>query len=341
MKFDFVIGNPPYQENVENRGEQPPIYHYFYDEAAKVASKVELITPGRFLFDAGKTPTEWNKKMLASEHFKVLQYFEHSKEVFSSVDIKGGVAIGFINADEVYEPIDIFIKSDIVRSILNKVKSKKECSIANILYSNTSYKYDDSFFEENPGFIERVSGGSKRYLSSSVFEKFPEAFLELVVDNQEYSKIIGRLNNRRTERYFKKRYLNPPDNFEYYKVLMSSSNGTGALGEVLTAPFVVEPYVGATETFISFGRFDNKEDAKCLEKYIKTKFLRLMLGTKKVTQGNKSAKVWENVPLQNFSNSSDINWAKSVGEVDQQLYKKYRLTSEEIDFIETNVKEME
>lgn len=342
MKFDFVIGNPPYQENIENRGEQPPVYHMFYDTAMNISDKVMLITPARFLFDVGKTPSEWNHKMLNDKHFGVLAYFANSQDVFSSVDIKGGVAISYKDKSKVLGPIDVFIPIKEVNSIVKKVIPTISESLANILYSNTSYKYDLSFFREHPELKERVSGGSVRYLSSSVFDKFPEVFYKSRPDDgDEYAEIIGRQNNKRISYYFKTKYLNPPENFVCYKVFIPSSNGSGALGEVLTTPLMGEPLMGHTETFISFGKFDNIIEASNLNKYVKTKFARIMLGSKKVTQGNKTPKIWSNVPLQDFTNNSDIDWSKSIPEIDKQLYAKYGLSEEEINFIEQNVKPME
>lgn len=75
-------------------------------------------------------------------------------------------------------------------------------------------------------------------------------------------------------------------------------------------------------------------------KYIKTRFCRVMLGTLKVTQDN-SKSTWRNVPLQDFTAQSDIDWSKSISEIDQQLYAKYGLDQNEIDFIETRVRAME
>ena len=99
MKFDFVIGNPPYQDesNGDLRNYAPPIYHLFLDEAYKVADKVELIHPARFLFNAGSTPKAWNEKMLQDPHFKVLEYEEDSDKVFPnlSTPIKGGIVITY------------------------------------------------------------------------------------------------------------------------------------------------------------------------------------------------------------------------------------------------------
>ena len=233
-----------------------------------------------------------------------------------------------------------FIQNDMLRSILNKVLCKSSRFISDIIYSNTSYKYSSSFFAENSGFLDRVSGGSRRYLSSSAFDKFPEVFFTEKPASGNYAKIIGRQNNVRTSYFFKSSYLNPPKNFKKYKVFISSSNGTGTFGETLTHPFLGEPDVGATETFLSLGCFDSIVEANNLIKYISTKFLRAMLNTKKVTQGNKNKKVWTNVPLQDFTVKSDIDWTLSISEIDRQLYQKYCLSCEEINFIETNVQSM-
>ncbi|MGO1442546.1 MAG: restriction endonuclease, partial [Lactobacillus delbrueckii] len=75
-------------------------------------------------------------------------------------------------------------------------------------------------------------------------------------------------------------------------------------------------------------------------KYIKTKFCRTLLGTLKITQHN-SISAWKNVPLQDFTSNSDIDWTKSIPEIDQQFYKKYNLTEDEINFIETKVQAMD
>lgn len=89
MKFDFVIGNPPYQETKDGTSDNP-VYDKFMDEAFKVADRVELITPARFLFNAGKTKKDWNNKILNDECFKVLYYEEDSAKIFRDTDIRGG-----------------------------------------------------------------------------------------------------------------------------------------------------------------------------------------------------------------------------------------------------------
>lgn len=100
------------------------------------------------------------------------------------------------------------------------------------------------------------------------------------------------------------------------------------------------PLIGGTQTFITIGNFSNLEEANSAMKYIKTKFARAMLGTLKVTQDNKK-RTWSNVPMQDFTSNSDIDWTQSIYDIDLQLYKKYGLDKKEINFIETKVKEMD
>ena len=89
-RFFCCIGNPPYQEDNDSNKRKKPVYDSMIDACSNIAHKVEMITPARFLFDAGQTPKEWNQKMLNDEHFKVLSYEPDSSKVFRSVDIKGG-----------------------------------------------------------------------------------------------------------------------------------------------------------------------------------------------------------------------------------------------------------
>ncbi|WP_260262863.1 hypothetical protein [Lactobacillus delbrueckii] len=118
------------------------------------------------------------------------------------------------------------------------------------------------------------------------------------------------------------------------------TNGSGTFGEVLSTPLIGKPLIGATETFLSIGNFLSEDEATACLNYIKSKFARAMLGILKTTQANTRSK-WEYVPLQDFTPNSDIDWTKSIPEIDQQLYKKYNLSEEEINFIETKVQAMD
>ena len=127
MKFDVVVGNPPYQdENVGNNNQATPIYNYFYELAEKIGNEYCLISPARFLANQGATPKAWNKKMLNDEHLEIKYVNSKSMAVFPGVDIKGGVAILHRNRDKNFGAIDTFIPFDELRSIFHKIKYNKK-----------------------------------------------------------------------------------------------------------------------------------------------------------------------------------------------------------------------
>ena len=136
MKFDYCIGNPAYNLMSENTSDKP-IYNDFMDESYKIAKKVELITPARFLFRAGKTPAKWNEKMLSDEHFKVLEYEPNSKNVFPdlAVPIKGGIAITYRDETANFGAINEFAQYNELDGIINKIKAQCRDFLSDIVYA--------------------------------------------------------------------------------------------------------------------------------------------------------------------------------------------------------------
>ena len=104
-------------------------------------------------------------------------------------------------------------------------------------------------------------------------------------------------------------------------------------------PYIGKPKSVCTDSLIPIGNFKTKSEAIALSSFIKSKFFRFMIGILKTSQ-NVLQNVYQFVPLQDFSSKSDIDWSKSTEEIDKQLYKKYRLTKEEISFIESMIKPM-
>ena len=344
MKFDVIIGNPPYQDEVlgDNQQFAPPVYNLFIDESQKVAERVELVHPARFLFNAGSTPKVWNNKMLNDEHFKVLHYASDSSTIFgNAVEIKGGVAVTYWDRNTKYEPIRKFIVSNELTSIDKKVNSLQRHSFSEIVFAPERYKFTEQMHYEHPNVESMLSKGHKYDLKTAVFTKLAEiVFFEIKPnDSSNYVQILGTVGGKRTFRWIKREYLSVPDNFERYKVLTPKANGNGTYGEALTPAIIGLPYIGHTQSFFSIGNFETMVEAENTQKYTKTKFARALLGIKKVTQEN-TAKVWEHVPLQDFTPSSDIDWSKSIAEIDEQLFDKYGLDEQEREFIRTKVKEM-
>ena len=342
MKFDAIVGNPPYQVMATGDANgSDPIYHLFIDAACKLGEKVSFIHPARFLFNAGKTPKDWNEKMLNDEHYKVVQYWAKSSDVFPTVDIKGGVAVTFFDKNTILGKINIFIPFIEQKTVLKKVTAKKPFNgFDQIVYPRDLYRLTEKLYKENSWAENCQSKGHRYDVGSNIFDILSKLFYEKKpVDKNEYAKIFGRENNIRNEKWIRKDYLKTPDNFNYYKIFIPKSNGSGAIGEVLSTPLVGDPLVGCTTTFLCIGKFKTKQEANDCLKYIKTKFCRFMLGILKVTQDN-TKETWKYVPLQDFTANSDIDWSKSVSEIDKQLYKKYGLSAEEISFIESKVREM-
>lgn len=341
MKFDFIIGNPPYQEEQEgdNKTFAPPVYHHFIDATYALANAVELIHPARCLFNAGSTPKAWNEKMLNDPHLKVLWYKADSSQVFSNTDIKGGIVITYRDTNRNFGKIGTFTSFPELNSIMQKAApSAEKESLTSVIYIQTCFNLE-TLYSEHPEAKNVIgSNGKDRRLETNVFSKM-SFFTESRVNDDDIA-ILGVINNKRTWRYIPQKYIDTSHaNLMKYKVIVPKSNGSGALGEVLSTPLIGEPLIGYTRTFISIGRCQTEAEAQNLLKYIKSKFCRVMLGILKITQHNDPEK-WKYVPLQDFTPSSDIDWSKSVAEIDRQLYAKYGLSDEEINFIESHVKEM-
>lgn len=341
MKFDFLIGNPPYQDDINEKGDRAnPIYNEFMNQSFEIADVVELITPARFLFNAGQTPKAWNEKMLQDEHFKVLYYEADATKIFPNTDIKGGVAITLRDAERTYGAIDVFTAYPELNDIVKKVKnaSNNTAHLDSIVSPRGNYRTTDKFGADYPDALGRLGKGTGNMLVSNFFEKIPEA-IENSDNNADCIKIFCRLYGKRTFCDIRREYIKPNDFINGYNVASPEANASGKFGEKLTEGEILAPAEGATDTFLSIGSFKTEIEALALKKYMKTKLFRTLLGVKKVTQHCPPA-VWETIPLQDFTPTSDIDWSQSIADIDRQLYRKYGLDDDEIKFIETHVKEM-
>lgn len=334
--FDFCIGNPPYMEPAPGTStSDKPVYNYFMEEAFKIADKVELITPGRFLFNAGSTPKEWNSKMLNDPHFTILSYEPDSYRIFSNANIMGGVAISYWDAEKEFGAIGTFTAFPELNSILRKVSCNDGRTLSDIIY--TQNKFNLVTLNTHYPTLKR----SDKRLESNIFA------LDIFKENEATNdiKILGIVSNKRVYRYVDAKFIDSShENLNKYKIALPKSNGSPMIGSGMQTSVIGNPVLlgkseGYTRTFIGIGAFDSLVEAQNVMKYIKGKFSRTMLGILKITQDNNPEK-WRLVPLQNFTASSDIDWTKSIHDIDLQLYRKYGLSKDEIDFIETNVKEM-
>lgn len=160
-KFDYIIGNPAYQDDTlgDNKGFAPPIYHHFLDQAGSIAHKTLLIHPARFLFNAGSTPKAWNKKKLADKHFKVEWYEPEAVKIFPNADIKGGIAVTYHDDEQSFDPIGHFVPYAQLRSILEKIKATNESSFATLIVAPEVYKFTEAMHSDHPNIAKLLSKG--------------------------------------------------------------------------------------------------------------------------------------------------------------------------------------
>lgn len=338
MKFNAVVGNPPYQIEIDNSHRQVPVYHFFFNTAFCVSNLVTLITPARFLFNAGLTPSDWNGKMLSDDHLKVIKFYKDSHEVFPSVDIKGGVVITIHNENQIYGAINHFTENKTIDSILNKVLKKTNTYMNSIIFSKSTYNFTSTLYVDFPQYKNVFTKGNEFIVDASSFKLMPLVFHDECLNDDLL--IYGRQDNHRVIKYLNKKYIKSNDNLNSYKVVLPGANGNGKMGEKLGFPFIGEPFQLYTQTYMSIGCFKKKINAEFALKYLKTKFLRILLGTLKVTH-NTAKDTWKNVPLFAFDDTDTIDWNRNVEDIDKQLCDYFELSQEEKKFINETAEYME
>lgn len=212
--------------------------------------------------------------------------------------------------------------------------------MTSIVVSRTAYRFTDVMHKEHPEAISQLSNGHAYDVSTNIFERLPQVFNESCPnDGKDYIGIYGRTNSDRSVMYVRRDYIKHVSNLDSYKLFLPKASGTGVFGETITAPVIGDKAVGNTETFVSIGKFEDRSQAEHCKLFVCSKFARALLNVLKTTQDITPQK-WAYVPLQDFTFSSDIDWSKSIEEIDEQLFDKYGLDEQERNFIRTKVKEM-
>ena len=343
MKFDVIIGNPPYQ--LSDGGAQAssrPIYQLFVQQAIALNPKyITMIMPSRWMI-GGKGLDGFRASFISDKYIKALNDFMDSKVCFPNNDIKGGVcfflwdkdyddkcsvithssngdrkSLRFLKEDD----CDIYIRDEILISIMNKVKSQRERTFDSMVSARKPYGLE-----------------AETMLSPEKFG-LPKFSSEKIAGGYEIFGLGEKM--KRTWKYLPKNYPLPKISpcLEKYKVFIAEAYGCGAIGEVPSTPVLSTPGQLCTETFLEIGPFEVETEATNVIRYIKTKFFRTLVGIQKQTQ-HTTQKVYRFVPVQNFTENSDIRWSEPINSIDKQLFKKYGLSREEIDFIENNIQEM-
>ena len=327
MKFDVIIGNPPYQMN-DGGGtgsSATPIYHKFIQQSKKLNPRfLSMIIPSRW-FTGGKGLDEFRNEMLNDNRIREIHDFINASDCFPSVSIEGGVCYflwekdtkgdckvvtysknqvaSVANRPLLEKGADVFIRYNEVISIIRKVASQMDISFSTIVSSRNPYNFDGSFLEtknrDNTCLVLGIENGRRVYKS---------------IDRKHVKRNVEELNK--------------------FKIFISKADGAaGQLGfpipaRILGKSEIAGKNTACTETFLRIGPFKNEKECINAKTYIETKFFRCLVGARK--NKNMTQSTYSFVPMQDFSKP----WT------DAELYKKYKLTQEEIDFIESMIRPM-
>ncbi len=346
MKFDAVVGNPPYQENISDSGENSSLskqlFPIFIQNTINLeADYTSLITPSRwFTADAqDKSFIKLREFIKDNKHFVKIFNYPDNKMLFKGVEIAGG--INYYLFDKNYSGDVIFTEC---YSDTKNVASRPlfEDGLDIIISMNCLVSILDKVRNTN-GFVSMTQITSGRNAFGIVGK---QSELNKISTEQPFDGAVEVRCAYEKIRYTKREYITKNvDVIDKYKVFTSKGNGgAGILSDdkpvaILGKAFVGCPKSVCTDSLIPIGSFDTKCEAENLQKYMSGKFFRFMVGILKVSQ-NVYQNVYQFVPLQDFTNTSDIDWSKSITEIDKQLYAKYQLANDEINYIEEKIKPM-
>ena len=341
MKFDIVVGNPPYQEaDGGAQASAKPIYQHFVAIANQLSSRfTSLIIPTRW-FVGGKGLDDFRNGMLNDFHMKELHDCLTPDSIFPNTNIRGGVCYFLRDLD--YNNIDNLVNvityenNNIINDIKRPMKFKnKEFFIRDGSAFTIIEKVNNSNFSSIADYISSLRPfGLRGYFSKT--ENYKNSTENMKKPVMCYAK--GRQKGFVEE----ENIITRLEWINKWKVFIPRANNIGTeLNDDNLNSFIGTPNEICTESYLVVGADLelNEKSAKNLEKYMKTKFVRFLHSLLKSSQ-DATSKTFELVPVQDFTENSDIDWSKSINEIDQQLYSKYELTDEEIKHIENSIKEM-
>ncbi len=320
MKFDVIVGNPPYQLDTGGSGRQAkPLYQLFVQQAKKLNPRfITMIIPSRW-FAGGMGLSEFRQEMLADEQLSKLVDFIDARDCFPSVDIAGGVCYflwekGHVGPCEVtnnyrsgnstslrrLNEFQTFIRFEAAASIVKKVQAQNEASLTQIISSTRPFGLTTKDRPSKSGRLILVSSGGSGPLDSSRVTTGKELVDKWKVMTSKASHDHGGQPDAEGKR------------------------------RVLSRVEILPPKTVCTESYILLGSFDSEEEAKNCKTYVSTRFVRFLTALLSFSQ-DITRERFGYVPIQNFSES----WT------DEKLYKKYGITDDEVAFIESMIRPMD
>ena len=321
MKFDVIIGNPPYQlSDGGNGASAKPIYHLFVEQAKKLKPRyLSMIIPARW-YAGGKGLDNFRNNMLIDDRLRIIHDFVNASDCFTGVEIKGGVCY-FLWDRDYHGDCTVFSHSgNKIISTMSRPLLEKNC--------DTFIRYNDAI-----QILHKVQALQEKTFDTIVSARKPFGF---ATDFRNYAKNVDmahciKLYAQKDIGYISRSQIKKNAEWiDLWKVYIPEAIGSGNMETDIVKPVLGEPKTACTETYVVVSPTTNKAMAENIISYINTKFFHFLLGLKKITQ-HTTSKTYSFVPMQDFSKT----WT------DEELYRKYQLNKEETAFIENMIKAKE
>jgi len=325
MKFDVIVGNPPYQlGDGGNNASATPIYNLFVEQAKKLNPRyLTMIIPARW-YAGGRGLNSFRERMLTDSHLREIHDFKNTADCFPGIRVGGGIC--YFLWDKEYNSSDVLVHSHEKGIIVNSKSRPK-------LEPNLNIFIRDSIVAT---IIQKVAKLSEKRMSSIVFSQKPYGFRTNFLDFKKEGEV--KLYTKKVKSGFAYISLDEvtknQESVNDWKIVTSRSTSVPEEdnGQVLrmSQTFIVEPMAVVTESYVVIATFSSKQDAINCMSYVKTKFFRLLCQIT-IVSPDVSSRTFDLVPLEDFSEL----WT------DEKLYEKYSLDENEIAFIEATIKEVE
>ncbi len=343
MKFDAIVGNPPYMEmDGGAQSSARPIYQNFVTTAKGLNPNfLSFIMPARW-YAGGKGLDDFRDEMLNDTHIEMLVDCLSPEDIFPNTNIRGGVCYFLWNNDYDNATNNVTVKT-LEHGKVPKIATRP----LKVDGLDIFIRHSEAIFILNKVFVN----GNTDVLMNYVSPLRPFGFRGYFVKDSKFRPTNSNLKDpiicygkgKQIGFVEKAEVLNHSEWIDIWKVMTPRANNIGTeLSDDNLNSFVAEPGTICTESYMLIGINLDLDEIKSinLSKYLKTKFVRFLHSLAKASQ-DATSKTYRFVPVQDFTSNSDINWSKSISEIDKQLYVKYGLTDDEIAFIEEKIKPME
>lgn len=334
LKFNAIVGNPPYQVNIgiEKDNYGILIFGKFIDVAKNIKpSYISMIVPSRW-FTGGRGLDAFRSEMLKDQSMRYIHDYADSKDIFPSVDISGG--INYFLWDKKYKGECHFV----TESTQGTQKAMLDLTQKDIL---SRHLYADKI-------ISKIQNQTNNYIDQFVSAQTPFGLITSFKGEKEPKDGLLTLYTSRGLEYVSPQLITANEKLiDKFKVTISNATAEHAgipdrkgMFRILSSPKILRPQEVCTQSYRVIDAFDTVGEAVACLKYIETCFVRILMLPTLASQ-HISKETFQFVPLQDFTPASDIDWTQSVADIDRQLYRKYGLSDEEVAFIEKMIKPME